>query len=79
MTGKGVVACGLSHQNLAYSIPLHSEQAGFPPGVVNVVPGYGPTAGGAITSHSGVDKVAFTGSTEVCTNDENPLLLLPAI
>ena len=40
-------------------------QAGFPPGVVNVVPGYGPTAGAAISEHMDVDKVAFTGSTEV--------------
>lgn len=41
------------------------KEAGFPPGVVNVVPGYGPTAGGAIASHPGIDKIAFTGSTEV--------------
>lgn len=41
------------------------KEAGFPPGVVNVVPGYGPTAGAAITSHMEIDKVAFTGSTEV--------------
>lgn len=40
-------------------------QAGFPPGVVNMVPGFGPTAGHAISVHPGVDKVAFTGSTEV--------------
>ncbi|MBZ5528335.1 MAG: aldehyde dehydrogenase family protein [Acidobacteriia bacterium] len=40
-------------------------EAGFPPGVVNILPGYGPTAGGAITRHMDVDKVAFTGSTEV--------------
>lgn len=40
-------------------------QAGFPPGVVNVVPGYGPTAGAAIARHMDVDKVAFTGSTEI--------------
>ncbi len=40
-------------------------QAGFPPGVVNVVPGYGPTAGAALAEHMDVDKVAFTGSTEV--------------
>ncbi|XP_055948174.1 retinal dehydrogenase 2-like [Argiope bruennichi] len=40
-------------------------EAGFPPGVFNVVPGYGPTAGAAIASHMDVDKVAFTGSTEV--------------
>src|ERR1700712_2212268 len=36
--------------------------AGIPPGVVNVVPGYGETAGAALASHPDVDKVAFTGS-----------------
>ncbi|CAK1540640.1 unnamed protein product [Leptosia nina] len=41
------------------------KEAGFPPGVVNIVPGYGPTAGAALTHHPDVDKVAFTGSTEV--------------
>jgi len=41
------------------------KEAGFPKGVVNIVPGYGPTAGAAISSHLDVDKVAFTGSTEV--------------
>ncbi|KAJ7335543.1 hypothetical protein JRQ81_013484 [Phrynocephalus forsythii] len=41
------------------------QEAGFPPGVVNIVPGYGPTAGAAISSHMDIDKVAFTGSTEV--------------
>jgi len=40
-------------------------EAGFPPGVVNIVPGYGPTAGAAITHHKDVNKVSFTGSTEV--------------
>ena len=40
-------------------------EAGFPAGVVNLLPGFGPTAGAAIASHMGVDKVAFTGSTEV--------------
>ncbi len=40
-------------------------EAGFPNGVVNILPGYGPTAGGAIARHMDVDKVAFTGSTEV--------------
>jgi len=40
-------------------------EAGFPPGVVNIIPGYGPTAGAAIAEHMEVDKVAFTGSTEV--------------
>ena len=42
-------------------------QAGFPPGVLNVIPGYGPTAGAALSSHMDVNKVAFTGSTEACT------------
>lgn len=42
-----------------------AKQAGFPDGVINVVPGYGPTAGGALVKHPDVDKIAFTGSTEV--------------
>lgn len=42
-----------------------SKEAGFPDGVINVIPGYGPTAGAAIANHPLVDKVAFTGSTEV--------------
>uniref|UniRef100_A0AAX7VY94 Aldehyde dehydrogenase domain-containing protein n=1 Tax=Astatotilapia calliptera TaxID=8154 RepID=A0AAX7VY94_ASTCA len=41
------------------------KEAGFPPGVINILPGFGPTAGAAIASHMGIDKVAFTGSTEV--------------
>lgn len=40
-------------------------EAGFPPGVVNVVTGLGPEAGAALVEHRGVDKIAFTGSTEV--------------
>jgi phenylacetaldehyde dehydrogenase len=40
-------------------------EAGMPDGVVNVVPGYGETAGAALSAHGDVDKVAFTGSTEV--------------
>jgi aldehyde dehydrogenase (NAD+) len=40
-------------------------EAGFPAGVVNMLPGFGPTAGAAIARHMDVDKVAFTGSTEV--------------
>lgn len=40
-------------------------EAGFPNGVLNVVPGFGPTAGSAIARHLDIDKVAFTGSTEV--------------
>jgi aldehyde dehydrogenase (NAD+) len=38
------------------------QEAGVPPGVVNVVPGYGETAGAALAAHPDVDKVAFTGS-----------------
>ena len=37
------------------------KEAGFPAGVVNIVPGYGHTAGAAIANHPMVDKVAFTG------------------
>jgi aldehyde dehydrogenase (NAD+) len=40
-------------------------EAGLPPGVINILPGYGPTAGAAIARHMDIDKVAFTGSTEV--------------
>jgi phenylacetaldehyde dehydrogenase len=40
-------------------------EAGMPDGVVNVVPGFGQTAGAALAAHNDVDKVAFTGSTEV--------------
>jgi phenylacetaldehyde dehydrogenase len=40
-------------------------EAGFPKGVVNVVPGPGPIAGDALASHPDVDKIAFTGSTAV--------------
>ena len=39
------------------------EEAGFPPGVVNVLTGFGPDAGAPLAAHPGVDKVAFTGST----------------
>ncbi|XP_072939204.1 aldehyde dehydrogenase X, mitochondrial-like isoform X1 [Epargyreus clarus] len=49
----------------ALAVAALIKEAGFPPGVVNVIPGYGPTAGAALTHHPGVDKVAFTGSTEV--------------
>ncbi len=40
-------------------------EAGFPEGVVNILPGFGETAGAAIANHMDIDKVAFTGSTEV--------------
>lgn len=41
------------------------EEAGFPPGIVNIVPGFGETAGAPLVEHPLVDKIAFTGSTEV--------------
>src|SRR6202008_4767640 len=41
------------------------QEAGIPDGVVNIVPGFGETAGAALAAHPDVDKVAFTGSTEV--------------
>src|SRR5271155_1503954 len=41
------------------------QEAGFPDGVVNIVTGFGETAGAALAAHHDVDKVAFTGSTEV--------------
>ncbi|MDB5291737.1 MAG: aldehyde dehydrogenase family protein [Phycisphaerales bacterium] len=41
------------------------QEAGLPDGVLNILPGYGETAGAAIAEHNDVDKVAFTGSTEV--------------
>ena len=41
------------------------QEAGIPEGVVNIVPGYGETAGAALAAHHDVDKIAFTGSTEV--------------
>ncbi len=40
-------------------------EAGFPEGVINIVTGFGETAGAALAAHHDVDKVAFTGSTEV--------------
>lgn len=40
-------------------------EAGLPPGVLNIVPGSGEVAGAAVAKHKGIDKVAFTGSTEV--------------
>jgi phenylacetaldehyde dehydrogenase len=42
-----------------------AAEAGFPKGVINVVPGFGDTAGAALSSHPDVDKITFTGSTEV--------------
>jgi len=45
----------------ALRVAALTQEAGFPDGVINVVPGYGPTAGAAISSHMDIDKVAFTG------------------
>src|SRR5436190_14219558 len=45
----------------ALRIAALAQEAGFPDGVINVVPGFGPTAGAAISGHKDVDKVAFTG------------------
>ena len=42
-----------------------TKEAGFPDGVVNIIPGFGPTAGAALVNHPDVHKIAFTGSTEV--------------
>ena len=42
-----------------------AAEAGFPPGVLNVVPGFGETAGAALVRHPGVDAISFTGSSEV--------------
>jgi aldehyde dehydrogenase (NAD+) len=41
-----------------------ADQAGFPPGIINVVTGYGPVVGAALCAHPGVDKLVFTGSPE---------------
>ncbi|KAF5476834.1 hypothetical protein F2P56_003529 [Juglans regia] len=46
-----------------YAAKLFHE-AGLPPGVLNIVSGFGPTAGAALASHMDVDKLAFTGSTD---------------
>jgi phenylacetaldehyde dehydrogenase len=52
-------------QALLWRLAELIAEAGFPPGVVNIVTGVGERAGAALVRHPGVDKVAFTGSTEV--------------
>src|SRR5216684_2217218 len=49
----------------ALEIARLTNEAGFPPGTVNVVPGKGSIAGAALARHPGVDKICFTGSVEV--------------
>ncbi len=44
-----------------------ATEVGFPPGAINVVPGYGEEAGAALSGHPGIDHVSFTGSPEVGT------------
>jgi phenylacetaldehyde dehydrogenase len=65
-TGNTVVLKPAEQTPLAalYLAEIMAE-AGLPDGVVNVVPGFGETAGAALAAHVGVDKIAFTGSTEV--------------
>ncbi|MRG84868.1 aldehyde dehydrogenase [Salinibacillus xinjiangensis] len=47
----------------AFEIAKLVEKVGFPPGVINVVPGYGESAGQRLTSHPDVDKISFTGDS----------------
>lgn len=49
----------------ALYIAALTKEAGFPPGVINVVPGFGPTTGQPLVEHADVNLIAFTGSTEV--------------
>jgi acyl-CoA reductase-like NAD-dependent aldehyde dehydrogenase len=49
----------------ALELAALAEEVGLPKGVLNVVPGYGQTAGAALVAHPDVDKIAFTGSTAV--------------
>ncbi len=67
------IACGNTGVlEMAEQTPLNGlvvaqliKEAGFPPGVVNVISGFGKIAGATLASHTDVDKVAFTGSTVV--------------
>lgn len=55
----------------ALAVAALAKEAGFPPGVINVLPGFGPTAGAAIAENPLITKVAFTGSTEVSAKHES--------
>lgn len=70
--GPALATGNVSVMKLAEQTPLTglyvaqlTKEAGFPDGVVNMIPGFGPTAGAALVKHPDVDKIAFTGSTEV--------------
>jgi len=58
----GHAAMGLA--TVYRAIAKLTEEAGFPPGVFNVLPGYGEEAGAALVAHHSVDKIGFTGSVE---------------
>ncbi|MDL4776507.1 aldehyde dehydrogenase [Actinomadura xylanilytica] len=65
-TGNSVVLKPAEQSPLtALRLAELAAEAGLPPGVLNVVTGFGPTAGAALGRHPGVDAVAFTGSGEV--------------
>src|SRR6266567_4235935 len=67
LTAGNTVVLKPAEQTPASALELAKliQEAGFPEGVVNIVPGYGETAGAALAAHEGIDKIAFTGSTEV--------------
>lgn len=65
-TGNSVVLKPAEQSPLtALALGELAAEAGVPDGVLNVVPGFGPTAGAALGLHPDVDKIAFTGSTEI--------------
>lgn len=65
-TGNSVVLKPAEQSPLtALALGELASEAGVPDGVLNVVPGFGPTAGAALGLHPDVDKIAFTGSTEI--------------
>lgn len=67
LTAGNVVVMKTAEQTPLSALHMASliREAGFPAGVVNILSGYGPDAGAAIVKHVDVDKIAFTGSSEV--------------
>ncbi|CAF3230788.1 unnamed protein product [Rotaria sp. Silwood2] len=70
--GPALACCNVIILKPAEQTPLTAlycaaviKEAGFPPGVVNIVPGDGPECGNAIAAHEDIDKLAFTGSVEI--------------